>query len=144
MGSVIGIDLGERRIGVSVSDSERRVAVALTTLEKERKTSDRIRRLCRLAEQKQSDQFVLGLPLNMDGSEGESAQKARAFGERLGEKSGLPVAFVDERLTTVQAQRALYESEISRDRRKAVVDEASAVLILQSWLDSRGRSADAS
>ena len=106
--------------------------------------SDKIRRLCRIAEQRQADQFVLGLPLNMDGSEGESAQKARNFGERLGKKSGLPVAFIDERLTTVQAQRALMEFELSSAHRKSVIDEASAVLILQSWLDSRGRSEDAS
>ncbi len=83
--------------------------------------------------------FVIGLPLNMDGSEGTRAEATRKFGVALGEKTGLPVLYWDERLTTVAAQRALLEGDVSRRKRKEVVDQVAAVLILQGWLEAQRR-----
>jgi len=138
MSRSIGIDLGERRTGVSISDDNGRVAVGLTTLTKERKQSDLIRRLIRLAKQNNVESFAVGLPLNLDGSEGASALKAKAFAEALASRSGLPVALIDERLTTVSATRALSEMKLKRTRTREVIDQSSAVLILQSHLDREG------
>lgn len=136
----IGIDLGERRTGVSISDDNGRVAVGLTTLTKERKQSDLIRRLVRLAKQENVTAFAVGLPLNLDGTEGASAIKAKAFAEALATRSGLRVELIDERLTTVSATKALSEMKLKRSRTREVVDQASAVLILQSFLDREGSS----
>ena len=134
-GRTIGIDLGGRRTGVAISDGTGRIALPLLTLSAERKDSDRIRRLCRLADQHEARSFVVGLPLRMDGSEGPEALAARAFAERLAERSGRPVALVDERLTTRAAERSLQVTRTRGARRKEVLDQMAAALILQSWLD---------
>jgi putative Holliday junction resolvase len=133
--SVIAIDLGQKRVGLAISDLDVRVAVPLMTLEGMRKRSDRIRRLIRLGEGRSVTQFVVGLPLLPDGQDGVGAAKAREFAERLAARSGLPVSLEDERYTSDAARRMLHESGASIDGRPEIVDQMSAVLILQSWLE---------
>lgn len=135
MGRVLGIDLGRRRVGVAVSDELGILAVPLTTLTDERTTSDRVRRVIRLAREHGVDRFVVGMPLRMDGSEGPEAVAARAFADRLRDRSARPVDLVDERLSTVEAGRRLQEAG-ARNRHEKI-DQASAVVILQSWLDGQ-------
>ena len=95
-----------------------------------------IARLEALAEHHSVEHVVVGLPLNMDGTEGPSAAEARRFGDAVTRQLGLPVEYWDERLTTVAANRVLLEADVSRARRKAVVDQVAAALILQGWLDA--------
>lgn len=132
---VLAIDLGQRRVGVAVTDGTGRIALPLITLDKQRKLSDRLRRLIRLGEQHQVSRFVVGLPVEMSGREGEAAAAARAFAERLSARSGKPVDLVDERLTTVQAERALRAAGADARTRREVIDQASACVILQAWLE---------
>lgn len=134
MKHVMAIDYGARRIGVAVTDPNGIIALPLLTLHKERKTSDRVRRLMRLASQHGVDGFVVGLPLEMSGVEGAAATTVRAFAARLAERSGLPVEFTDERLTTAEAIEVLERSGVRGEAQKAVVDQAAAVIILQGWL----------
>lgn len=132
----MAIDLGTRRIGVAVSQGS--LAVPVATVASDPKLSDRVRRLARLGQQRQVARFVVGLPLHMDGHEGPEAEAAREFAARLGERTGLPVELVDERLTSVEAHRLL--DEAGRRDRRAVVDQVAAVVLLQSWLDARERA----
>lgn len=133
----IGVDLGERRTGVARSAVG--FAVPVCTLTKERKDSDRMRRLIRLAREHEATCFVVGLPLEMDGNMGTAAQAATEFARRLGERSGLPVHMFDERLSSVEAAEALQASGVRPRDRKAVLDQAAAVIILQGWLDREAR-----
>jgi len=126
-------------MGLAITAGDTGIALPLMTLTRERKTSDRVRRLIRLAEQRGVSHFVVGLPRLPDGTEGDSAAAARRFGERLEARSGLPVSYVDERLTSVEAERAMREVGADRARRKSMVDQMAAVLILQSWLAQRAR-----
>ncbi|MFT5434235.1 MAG: putative Holliday junction resolvase [Myxococcota bacterium] len=114
------------------------LALPLMTLT-DRKTSDRVRRLGRLATQNECTQFVVGLPREMDGAEGTSANNARKFAESLEKRTGLPVAFIDERLTSVEAESAMRLAGASAERRKELIDQMAAVIILQSWLDQQVR-----
>jgi putative Holliday junction resolvase len=125
----LGLDVGTKTVGVAVSDGLGLTAQPVTTL---RRTE-----LRRLAEHHSVEHVVVGLPLNMDGSEGPSAGEARRFGEAVARQLGLPVDYWDERLTTAEANRVLLEADLSRARRKAVVDRVAAALILQGWLDAR-------
>jgi putative Holliday junction resolvase len=133
---IFGLDVGTRTVGVAVSDALGMTAQPLTTL---RRTGLRanLAELRRLAETHEVRQAVVGLPLNMDGTEGPSAAAARAFGEALAQALDIPVEYQDERLSTVAAQRALLEADVSRARRREVVDQVAAALILQTWLDTR-------
>ena len=133
---IFGLDVGTRTVGVAVSDALGMTAQPLTTL---RRTGLRanLAELRRLAETHEVRQAVVGLPLNMDGTEGPSAAAARAFGEALARALDIPVEYQDERLSTVAAQRALLEADVSRARRREVVDQVAAALILQTWLDTR-------
>ena len=133
---IFGLDVGTRTVGVAVSDALGMTAQPLTTL---RRTGLRanLAELRRLAETHKVRQAVVGLPLNMDGTEGPSAAAARAFGEALAQALDIPVEYQDERLSTVAAQRALLEADVSRARRREVVDQVAAALILQTWLDTR-------
>jgi putative holliday junction resolvase len=133
---IFGLDVGTRTVGVAISDALGMTAQPLTTLRRTGLRAD-LAELRRLAETHEVRQAVVGLPLNMDGTEGPSAATARAFGEALARALDIPVEYQDERLSTVAAQRALLEADVSRARRREVVDQVAAALILQTWLDTR-------
>jgi putative Holliday junction resolvase len=137
-GALMGLDLGARTIGVAVSDTRRRVASPLETVRRTRFGTDAARLLA-VAGARAVGGLVLGLPLNMDGSEGPRAQSARAFARNLGALTELPITFWDERLSTVAAERALLEADASRKRRAEVIDRVAAGYILQGFLDRLGR-----
>ncbi len=133
-GALMGLDLGTKTIGVSVSDGLRLTATALETIRRGKFATDSAR-LGEIAAGRGIVAVVLGLPRNMDGSEGPRAQSARAFARNLAERLGLPVALWDERLSTVAAERALLEADSSRKRRAEVIDKLAAAIILQGALD---------
>jgi putative Holliday junction resolvase len=132
--ALIGLDLGTRTIGVAVSDTGRRIASPLQTIRRTRFGTDS-EQLLALAETRKIGGFVLGLPLNMDGSEGPRAQSTRAFARNLAALTDLPITFWDERLSTVAAERSLLEADMSRKRRSEVIDQIAAGYILQGFLD---------
>lgn len=138
--ALMGLDLGTRTIGLAVSDTGRVVASPLATIRRRRFAVDAAELLAR-AEERAIGGFVLGLPLNMDGSEGPRAHSARAFARNLGRLTPLPIALWDERLSTVAAERALLEADASRRRRAEVIDRVAAALILQGLLDRLGHLA---
>lgn len=131
---LIGLDLGEKTIGVALSDTLASIATPLMTL-KRRKFSANAGELLGLAKEHGVGAFVLGLPLNMDGSEGPSAQSARAFARNLAALSEIPIVLWDERLSTAAVTRTLLEADSSRKRRAEVVDKMAAAYILQGALD---------
>ena len=136
-GAVAGLDLGTVTIGVAVSDLRRRVATPLETVRRRKFTLD-AQRLLEIAKGRDLQGFVLGLPVNMDGSEGPRAQSTRAFARNLERLTDLPITFWDERLSTVAAERALLEADASRKRRAEVIDHVAAGFILQGMLDRLG------
>ena len=134
----IALDIGDVRIGVAVSDLLGITANPRETyLRKKGDVNADIAYFCEYAKREDADAFVLGLPKNMDGTEGERARITREFGDMLTEASGLPVYYQDERLTTVSAERMLIDADVRRDKRKQVIDKVAATIILQSYLDSR-------
>jgi putative Holliday junction resolvase len=133
-GALAGLDLGTKTIGVAVSDTSRRVASPLTTIRRRKFTLDAEALLALVAERAIVG-LVLGLPRNMDGSEGPRAQSTRAFARNLARLVDLPITFWDERLSTVAAERALLEADASRRRRGEVIDHVAAGYILQGALD---------
>jgi putative holliday junction resolvase len=135
----LGLDLGTKTIGVAVSDGLGITAQPVTTLRRVSQAKD-LAALAALATEHEATEFVIGLPLNMDGSEGPRAAATRKFGDALA-ALGHPVHYQDERLTTVAAERAMREGDISRKRRKEIIDQVAAVLILQGWLDARSPGA---
>jgi putative holliday junction resolvase len=138
-GSVIGLDLGSKTIGVATSDPDRRLATAVETLARTTFTRDAARLLA-LAAERNAIAFVLGLPLNMDGSEGPRAQSTRAFARNLSRLTELPIALWDERLSTAAVERELIAADVTRARRAAVIDQHAAVFILQGALDRLARA----
>jgi putative Holliday junction resolvase len=132
--SLLGLDLGTRTIGVSLSDIGRSLATPLELIRRTRFTAD-AEALLKLAARHQAAGIVLGLPLNMDGSEGPRAQATRAFARNLAGKTALPIAFWDERLSTAAVTRVLIEADHSRRRRAELVDKTAAAFILQGALD---------
>ncbi len=137
-GALIGLDLGSKTIGVAVSDPERRVAAPVETIKRARFKLD-AQRVLALAAERRAAGIVLGLPVNMDGSEGASAQSARAFARNLAKLTELPIALWDERLSTAAVERALIAADASRAKRKAVIDQHAATYILQGALDRLAR-----
>jgi putative Holliday junction resolvase len=133
-GALIGLDLGTKTIGVAVSDPDRRVAAPVETIARRRFGID-ARRILDLAAERRAVGFVLGLPINMDGSEGARAQSTRTFARNLAGLTELPIALWDERLSTAAVERALIAADASRARRKAVIDAHAASYILQGALD---------
>ena len=134
VGAVMGLDFGEKTIGVEVSDRMRSVASPLETVRRAKFTQDAAR-LLEIAAAREIAGIVIGLPLNMDGSEGPRCQSTRAFARNLERLTPLPLAFWDERLSTVAAERALLEADTSRKRRGEVIDHVAAGVILQGALD---------
>lgn len=137
-GALIGLDLGTKTIGVAVSDPDRKLATAVETIARKAFTAD-AKRLLALAAERNAVGFVLGLPLNMDGSEGPRAQSTRAFARNLGKLTELPIALWDERLSTVAVERDLIAADVSRKKRAAVIDQHAAAFILQGALDRLAR-----
>ena len=133
---IMAIDLGHVRTGVAVCDKTELIASPVGTVT-ERKDEVLLEKLTALAKEKNAEMLVVGLPRNMDGSCGESAQRCQRLGEQLGEMTGLPVAFWDERLTTVSAIGFLNQTDTRGKKRKAVIDTVSAVIILEDFLRSR-------
>lgn len=133
-GALMGLDLGTRTIGVAVSDGRRSVATPLLTIRRKKFGAD-ADALLAIATERTITGIVLGLPLNMDGSEGPRAQSTRAFARNLSGRTDLPIVFWDERLSTVAAERALLEADTSRRRRAEVIDHVAAGYILQGVLD---------
>ncbi|PSK83535.1 putative Holliday junction resolvase [Limimaricola soesokkakensis] len=133
-GALAGLDFGTKTIGVAVSDGLRSVATPLETVKRKKFTEDAARLLA-IAEGRGIAGFVLGLPRNMDGSEGPRAQSTRAFARNLSRLTEIPIGFWDERLSTVAAERALLEADHSRKRRGELIDAVAAGYILQGLLD---------
>ena len=133
-GALIGLDLGTKTVGVAVSDPDRRLATGVETIARDTFSAD-ARRILALCTDRKAAGIVLGLPINMDGSEGPRAQSTRAFARNLASVSSLPIALWDERLSTVAVERDLIAADASRARRKAVIDQHAAAFILQGALD---------
>jgi putative Holliday junction resolvase len=132
--AIAGLDLGDKTIGVALSDLRRGVATPIEVIRREKFTLDATRLLELLAARGAAG-IILGLPLNMDGSEGPRVQSTRAFARNLEKLTDQPITFWDERLSTVAAERALLEADTSRKRRKEVIDQVAAGYILQGALD---------
>lgn len=133
-GKIMGLDLGTKTIGVAISDGMRYSATPLETIKRTKFTQD-AERIVELIGQNQVVAVILGLPLNMDGSEGPRVQSTRAFARNLAPKIDLPIAFWDERLSTSAVTRMMIEADLRRDRRAEVVDKLAASYILQGALD---------
>ena len=133
-GKLLGLDLGTRTIGVAISDGMRYSATPLETIRRTKFTAD-ANRLLELIVENTAVGIVLGLPLNMDGSEGPRVQSTRAFARSLAQKTDLPLVFWDERLSTSAVTRMLIEADTRRDKRAEVVDKLAASYILQGFLD---------
>ena len=133
-GALIGLDLGTKTIGVAASDPDRKLAAGVETVARTNFTAD-ARRLLALAAERKAAGFVLGLPVNMDGSEGPRAQSTRAFARNFAKLTELPIALWDERLSTAAVERELIAIDMSRARRAEVIDQHAAAYILQGALD---------
>lgn len=136
-GPLMGLDLGTKTIGVALSDVLRGVATPTETVKRKKFSLDAARLLDIIAARQVSG-IVLGLPRNMDGSEGPRCQSTRAFARNLAQLTELPIGFWDERLSTVAAERALLEADTSRKRRAELIDNVAASYILQGVLDRLG------
>jgi len=132
--ALIGLDLGSKTIGVAISDSLKTVATPLKTI-KRTKFSEEVTTLFKLISERDLSGIILGLPKNMDGSEGARCQSTRAFARNINEFQDFPITFWDERLSTVAAEKALLEADITRKRRSEVIDHVAASYILQGALD---------
>ena len=134
---ILGLDFGSKTVGVAVSDGLLLTAQGVETIE--RKDENKLRKTCARIEELIAEyeitEIVLGLPKNMNNTEGERVEKTKAFGEMLERRTGLPVHYWDERLTTVAAEQILMESGVRRENRKAVIDKVAAGLILLGYLD---------
>jgi len=135
-----GLDLGEKTIGIAIGDPGHRVASPLTTIRRAKFTKDATE-LLRILDDRQVGGLIIGLPLNMDGSEGPRCQSVRQFAANLTPMRDLPTAFWDERMSTMAVTRSMIEADLSRAKRSKVVDQSAAAFILQGALDSlhRGR-----
>lgn len=136
-GALAGLDLGEKTVGVAVSDVLRGVATPMETIRRKKFGLDAAR-ILEIAAERRLAGLILGLPRNMDGSEGPRCQSTRAFARNLARLTELPIGFWDERLSTVAAERALIEADASRAKRALVIDHVAAGYILQGVLDRLG------
>ncbi|RUS48638.1 Holliday junction resolvase RuvX [Cohnella sp. AR92] len=138
MPRIMGLDYGDRRIGVAVSDAFGWTAQGVEVIDR-KKEGDEIARIRHLASENEVDTIVVGLPKNMNGTIGPRGEICQAFAEELRQTLGIPVVMWDERLTTVAATRTLLEADVSRAKRKLVVDKMAAAILLQNYLDSKTR-----
>jgi len=135
----MGLDVGTHTIGIAISDELRLTAQGLKTLRR-RSMQDDLREIATIINQFEINKIVVGLPINMDGTLGEQAENALRWVEVLKDQTQLPVVTWDERLSTVGAKKVLLEADLSRRKRKKVIDKLAAVLILQGYLDQRARA----
>ena len=140
-GRIVGLDVGDRRIGIALSDETRLIATPHSVYTRVGWGPD-VKHIQRIYGEVQANLVVCGLPRNRDGSVGFQAEKVIGFADQL-RKAGLPVAFQDERLSTVSAHQALIEGGMRRDGRKETVDKVAAAVILQTFLDGQGNGAPA-
>lgn len=131
---LLGLDIGEKTIGLAISDERRVIATPMETIRRKKFSAD-ARKLLEIAAAREVGGLVLGLPVNMDGSEGRRCQSVRQFAANLGELTDLPMAFWDERLSTMAVTRTLLEADTSRAKRRQVIDKMAAGFILQGALD---------
>lgn len=136
---VLALDIGTVRIGVAVSDDRGVLATPVETVDA-RPTHEAVTRIAELVDEYRVEAFVVGLPVDLNGVEGRAVKKTRAFVSKVVAKVPLPVYEWDERMSSLAAERSLLEADVSRKKRKAVIDQVAATLILQSWLDSRPSS----
>ena len=133
---IIALDVGTVRIGVATSDIMEIIASAYEVYRRKNLDSD-VKYIAELVSKLDAGEIVIGLPLKLDGTEGQSVEMARAFGEKLSELVKIPIVYQDERLSTVSAQRILIESGMRREKRKDKVDSIAATIILQTYLDKK-------
>ena len=134
-GVLLGLDPGQRTIGLASSDTLRMVATPVGTLQRGKRLAPVLDRLVAIIDEREAVGLVIGLPLNMDGSSGPRAQSARALAYNIRQRRDLPIAFQDELLSSVQAERAMIEADLSRARRAELIDASAAAVILQTALD---------
>lgn len=132
---IIGLDLGDKTIGVAVSDPSGLIAQGIKTIKRKNIKYD-IDEIIKIVNEYNAEKIVMGLPKNMNGTMGPSSQKVIEFSEKIKKHIDIEIIFQDERLTTVSAQRILIEADLSREKRKKVVDAVAATYILQTYLDS--------
>jgi putative Holliday junction resolvase len=138
---VLGIDLGSKRIGIATSDRSGTIATPYTVLMRCGSMGGDHRNIAKMVVEEEAEAVIIGLPLNMDGSEGKAAQAARVEAARMATVVGVPVHVHDERLTTVEADRVLMEQKMNAQARRRVVDKVAAAVMLQSWLDTQAQLA---
>ncbi len=139
---VLGIDLGSKRIGIATSDRSGTIATPYTVLLRCGSMGGDHRNIAKMVVEEEAEAVIVGLPLNMDGSEGKAAQAARVEAARMATVVGVPVHVHDERLTTVEADRVLMEQKMNAQARRRVVDKVAAAVMLQSWLDTQAHQAN--
>jgi putative Holliday junction resolvase len=138
---VLGIDLGSKRIGIATSDRSGTIATPYSVLLRCGSMGGDHRNIAKMVVEEEAEAVIVGLPLNMDGSEGKAAQAARVEAARMATVVGVPVHVHDERLTTVEADRVLMEQKMNAQARRRVVDKVAAAVMLQSWLDTQAHQA---
>lgn len=136
MSAVLGVDVGSVRVGIAASDETRLIATPLESLQR-RDRRALMSRITAIAAEREATTAVVGLPRMLDGSEGDAARAARAFGDELAADTGLAVEYWDERFTTAEAERSMIAAGIRREARRKRIDAVAAALILQGWLNSR-------
>jgi len=134
-GALIGIDPGSKTLGIAASDGLRLIATPVETITKGKKLAPALKRLFEIVDERSAAGLVIGLPLNMDGSEGPRAQSTRALAYNILQTRDLPITLFDERLSSAQAERAMIEGDLSRARRSELIDASAAAVILQTALD---------
>lgn len=135
LGPLLGIDPGSKTLGIAACDRLRLIASPVETITKGKKLAPALTRLLEIVDERDAVGLVIGLPLNMDGTEGPRTQSARALARNVIAARDMPVAFQDERLTSAQAERAMIEADLSRARRAELIDASSAAIILQTAID---------
>ena len=133
----VGIDLGEKRIGVAISDSGGSLATPYEVVARTGSRDEDHRRIKAIVEEVEAEILVVGLPLSLDGTEGKAAQGARQEAEAIGQTVSVPIELHDERLTTVEAERILKEQGLGAAERRNVVDKVAAAILLQAWMEGR-------
>ena len=135
----LALDYGERRIGVAVSDPTGAIAQPLETIAATAGGRDALERIAELVRTLEVERIVVGLPVHMNGSSGPEAERARAFGERVRKRAGVEVEYLDERWTSLEAERVFDDAGVSQRKRRGHVDPIAAALLLRTWLERRRR-----